>query len=162
MEFINRQISFTERVVRKAAPSAIVKLLIVAVVAFATNSFALDTVSILVGAAIFAMIIFGFYRDYKDCINWIEVLIISENKQTCTLRLMQKDNLYKELALPVSAISCKQKVKSRGREGNVYYLEIYSGGEFIFELSDVIINRYKQQEIIKYFELNGAGKQSQA
>lgn len=154
MEFINQQISFTERVIRKAIPSAIIKLLIVSIVAFATNSFIkdnLEIVSILVGAVLLAVIIFEFYRNYKDCINWIELFIINEERQTCTLRLLQKDNLYKAVELPITSISCKEKTKSRGRDGNRYFLEIYYNNEYLFDVSDAIISRYKLLEILKYF-----------
>ncbi len=149
MEFINMKVPFRDRLRQQLLLGAIVELGIIILMVYITWGVPILVITVMV--AFLPTSIYSYLRTYKECINWIELFTVDEDAQICTLRLMQKDELFKELQIPVSRISCKLIAEPRGTSGGRYKLRIFNDGQFLFEQCDIIINRYKLQEILRYF-----------
>ena len=149
MEFINQKISFSKRIYNTVAlPIVMITLFNFLLIYIAKKHIVISSA---ITFTMLLVILYELHKAYKDCTNWIEYFSVDEKTKLCKLRLFQKNILHKEIELPQSNISCKLRAESRGKTGSRYFLEIYYNNEYLFDVSDAIISRYKLQEILKYF-----------
>ncbi len=91
---------------------------------------------------------------YKTGINWIELIDIDESTRICKLRLVKKNKIFFDNAIPIDNITFKL-LQLPGNPTPSYKLNIYYKGDLLFTQNQISkLNKMKMQEIFRYFHPN--------
>ena len=87
---------------------------------------------------------------YNTCVNWIELLIVDEEKKECHLKLLVRDEVFMDTIVPIKDL----RLKLEPIPGKVatYKLLIFLEEKLIFSQFETDeMNRNKMQEILRCF-----------
>lgn len=149
MVLINDQISFTGRLLYpRIYYWAGTLLLCTVVLLFVSPDLGADFIVPLATAVL--LFVFALIDGHGHASNWIELIQVDEQNETCRLKLLKKNKAFMDEVIPVKEL--RFEMVPMATEYEFYQLNIYRSGQMIFSQKELhSIGKKKMEEVVKYF-----------